>query len=78
MTDDDLRFAWLPTFANRPDDYCGWDGSTMLGRVFHSQYGWWHWHLSGPDKAIRSGQSSTEHDAKLALEAAYLERRIGR
>ena len=78
MIDDELRFAWLPTFANRPDDYCGWDGSTMIGRVFHSHYGWWHWHLSGPDRAIQSGQSSTEHDAKLALEAAYLEHHIRR
>lgn len=78
MTDDDLRFAWLPTFANRPNDYCGWDGSTMFGRVFHSQYGWWHWHLSGEKQAVQSGQSATEDDAKLALEAAYLERHVGR
>lgn len=50
----------------------------MFGRVFHSKYGWWHWHLSGERQAVQSGQSATEHEAKLALEAAYLESRFGR
>ena len=50
----------------------------MFGRVFYSQYGWWHWHLSGEKQAVQSGQSSTDEDAKLALVAAYLERQAGR
>ena len=71
MIDEELQLVWLPTFDGKEGDFCAWDGANLIGRVFYSRYGSWHWHLRKRNSVEQSGRAPSELGAKLTLELKW-------